>query len=126
MIGGVKGKSGWVGVVKGKISSIPRSVATSVIMRECGEGHLVKGLGRDYSTFTIALYFSSSRGLMEFIQLGEPLVETNKKFFRFNFYNFTLLFSVNCAKKSLSRHGQKQCSAAAAAAKAVLSSSSWR
>ena len=85
MIGVVKGKSGWVGVVKGKISSIPRSVATSVIMRECGEGHLVKGLGRDYSTFAIAVYFFSSRGLMEFIQLGEPLVETNKKFFRFNF-----------------------------------------
>ena len=34
MIGVVKGKSGWVGVVKGKISSIPRSVASSVIMRE--------------------------------------------------------------------------------------------
>ena len=59
------------------------------------KGFGIQTLGRDYSTFTIALYFSSSRGLMEFIQLGEPLVETNKKFFRFNFYSFTILYSVN-------------------------------
>ena len=36
---------------------------------------------------------------MEFIQLGEPLVETNKKFFRFFFFSLTFHYSLNCAKK---------------------------
>ena len=31
-----------------------------------------------FTIFPVLLY----RGLMEFIQLGEPIVETNKKFFR--------------------------------------------
>ena len=77
-------------------------------------------MGRDYSTFTIALYFSSSRGLMEFIQLGEPLVETNKKFFRFNFYSFTLLHILCelCKERALCTAYRK------ARSKAVLSRSS--
>ena len=57
---------------------------------------------------------------MEFIQLGEPLVETNKKFFRFNFYSFTLLHILCelCKERALCTAYRK------ARSKAVLSRSS--
>ena len=76
---------------KSEMSSIQRLTTNNqqfncVIIREvCGER---PSLGSRFP-----LYFFSCRGLMEFIQLGEPLVETNKKFFRlFLVLSFTLLF----------------------------------